>query len=195
MVITGAGFSRRFGADKRVQKLPGTQTTVAQATVARYAEVFDRIRVVIRDEDKQLRTLLTHSKVELVTTADAHLGHAHSLQAGFQNNRWDYTFIALLDMPFVQPTTLHALSQAAFASPEQIHRPKLTDDADVEQPWGHPIGFPAALYAEILRLEGDQGARPVLNQHAELIRAYPTADHGVVDDVDTPADLARLSVS
>jgi molybdenum cofactor cytidylyltransferase len=57
---------------------------------------------------------------------------------------------------------------------------------------GVPVLFDAALYLELLTLEGDAGARSV-------IEAYPqhgvavTLEDGAWEDVDTPEDLRRLT--
>jgi molybdenum cofactor cytidylyltransferase len=55
---------------------------------------------------------------------------------------------------------------------------------------GHPVGFAAELYSELVQLSGDEGAR-------RLIARYPAFgidvdDPGVLQDIDTPADLERV---
>ena len=53
---------------------------------------------------------------------------------------------------------------------------------------GHPVGFAAELFSELVMLKGDEGAR-------RLLARYPTAaveldDPGVLLDIDTVDDLA-----
>jgi molybdenum cofactor cytidylyltransferase len=55
---------------------------------------------------------------------------------------------------------------------------------------GHPVGFSAELYSELVALQGDEGAR-------RLIARYPGCaenvdDPGVLADVDTQADLEAV---
>lgn len=55
---------------------------------------------------------------------------------------------------------------------------------------GHPVGFAAELYSELVMLTGDEGAR-------RLMARYPANgveidDPGVLLDVDTEDDLARV---
>ena len=52
---------------------------------------------------------------------------------------------------------------------------------------GHPVGFVQELYAELIALGGDEGAKSVLARHAPSLIA--TEDTGILRDVDTPADL------
>jgi molybdenum cofactor cytidylyltransferase len=52
---------------------------------------------------------------------------------------------------------------------------------------GHPVGFAAELYSELIALTGDQGAKRLVSRypaHAVLVD-----DAGVLLDVDTPQDL------
>jgi molybdenum cofactor cytidylyltransferase len=83
------------------------------------------------------------------------------------------------DMPRVKPGTLvavaRALEQHAVAFAQHQGRR------------GHPVGFAAELYSELIGLTGDEGAR-------RLVARYPSVpvevhDPGVLIDIDTAADL------
>ena len=86
------------------------------------------------------------------------------------------------DMPMVQPTTLQAVARALAQHPVAY--------AQYKGRRGHPVGFSSELYSELTQLSGDEGAR-------RLIARYPAHglevdDPGVLVDVDTLADLARV---
>ncbi|HNJ82567.1 MAG TPA: nucleotidyltransferase family protein, partial [Piscinibacter sp.] len=58
---------------------------------------------------------------------------------------------------------------------------------------GHPVGFSAELYSELVTLRGDEGAR-------RLVARYPAIgvevdDPGVLIDVDTEADLESVRLA
>ena len=55
---------------------------------------------------------------------------------------------------------------------------------------GHPVGFAAALYAELDRAVGRRG-REARYLRAIRVTLIATEDPGVLRDVDTPADLER----
>ena len=185
-VILGAGFGRRFGSDKRIAQLG--EHTVAEHTVARYAEVFDIVRVVMRAEDHHVAELLQRFDVEIVRTHDAHLGMGHSLAAGIDGVSWDWAFIALLDMPFISHASLRELRQRAAALDHPaIIRPRY-DQAP--QTTAHPIGFHAAFFNELGRCQGDTGARAVLQNHTSEVIEVFTSDPGTVRDIDAPEDLS-----
>ena len=53
---------------------------------------------------------------------------------------------------------------------------------------GHPIGFGADFFAGLTSLDGDEGARRLIDP-TKLVR-IESDDAGILRDVDTPADLA-----
>ena len=84
------------------------------------------------------------------------------------------------DMPLVRPGSLRAVAAALDQQPIAFaqHRGRR----------GHPVGFAAELFSELVMLKGDEGAR-------RLLARYPTAaveldDAGVLFDIDTIDDLA-----
>lgn len=86
------------------------------------------------------------------------------------------------DMPTVQPASLLAvaakLPQHAVVYAQ--HRGRR----------GHPVGFAAELYSELVQLSGDEGARRLLARYPS--HGVELDDAGVLADVDTNADLAAL---
>jgi molybdenum cofactor cytidylyltransferase len=89
------------------------------------------------------------------------------------------------DMPMVRPSSLLAVAAAIEQSPVAY--------AQYRGRRGHPVGFAAELYSELVALSGDEGARRV-------IARYPAAgieldDPGVLVDVDTADDLQALRAS
>lgn len=186
-LILAAGFSRRFGeADKRVADLNGR--VLADVTVSLYSSLFDACRVVLRPDDDALAARLARFPTEIVTAADAHKGMGHTLAAGIEEVGWQWTFVALLDMPFVKADTLRTLIEVARAEhTATIIMPRYK--ARPEEP-AHPVGFNAQLLEELARTSGDQGARHVVRAHQADTRIVALDDPGLVRDIDTPADLS-----
>jgi molybdenum cofactor cytidylyltransferase len=184
-VILGAGFSRRFGTDKRIAPLGSTR--VAETTVSLYLDAFSHVRVVLRSEDQALGESLKHLGAEPCFTDKAHLGLGHSLASGCADLTWHYAFIALMDMPFVAAATLKRLLNTARAHPQDIIQPVFNRATTRER--GHPVGMPGDLFPELASAHGDQGARWVLQSYAARVRQVPCNDIGIVRDIDQPSDL------
>jgi molybdenum cofactor cytidylyltransferase len=182
-LILGAGFSRRFGADKRLAQLGAV--SVAESTLQRYCQVFANVRVVVKPEDTCLIKLIEKLPVDIIRCPEAHQGMGHSLACGVRELNWRYAFVGLLDMPFIKTETLNRLKQATLDAPlKTIIQPRLAD-ASV----GHPIGWPRHYYPLLEKLQGDQGARSLLEQFKNAIKYVVTDDQGIISDIDLPEDL------
>jgi molybdenum cofactor cytidylyltransferase len=55
---------------------------------------------------------------------------------------------------------------------------------------GHPVGFAAELYTELVMLTGDEGARRLVARYPA--QAVDVDDSGVLMDVDNEGDLDRV---
>ena len=188
-IVLAAGFGRRFGSDKRLAALNGK--SVAETTLTAYASVFAHLRVVLRPEDEALAERLA-TFAEVIFAEQAHFGMGHSLASGIAGVGWNWAFIGLADMPYVQTTTLRRLIQTASTSKRLIVRPHCLPDktqSAQQPPHGHPIGFHRTLFPELEALIGDQGARDVLKNRLADIQEIPVDDPGVSRDIDQPKDL------
>lgn len=85
------------------------------------------------------------------------------------------------DMPLVRPESMAAVSRHLAEHPVSYaqHRGRQ----------GHPVGFAAELYSELVVLSGDEGAHRLLARYP----AHPVDvdDPGVLVDIDTAEDLTR----
>lgn len=86
------------------------------------------------------------------------------------------------DMPLVRSDTLRQVATALKVHPVAY--------AQHQGRRGHPVGFSVELFSELIRLSGEEGAR-------RLVARYPafgveTEDAGVLQDLDTEADLAQV---
>ena len=186
-VILGAGFSRRFGSDKRLHELGGS--SVAEITVNNYRAAFKNVRVVIRPEDDELANLLESFDVELLKSENAESGMGHSLSDGVTNLDWHWAFIALLDMPFIKRETLTSLQKPAKQTDPQIYkiiRARLNSDPKRAT---HPVGFHRSLFHELKRCTGEVGAKTVIQKYSSETHIIESEDNGLCLDIDKPSDL------
>ncbi len=183
-LLLAAGFSRRFGSDKRQHLLPDG-TPLLLATLQKY-DVFENLAVVIRDPDDSPAQWLENraSPVRVIVAADAHLGMGHSLAAGVAAIAdWSYVLVGLADMPFVSSQTLLLLrSEMDTKTAPRIIVPTYAARR------GHPVGFDATFFDELKTLQGDAGARDLLQRSASEVVEVPVEDPGILKDIDFPGD-------
>jgi len=185
-ILLAAGLGARFGAHKLLASLAdGTPLAVAAARPLRRA--VDEVLAVVRPGDAGLSALLLAEGLRVVECAQAELGMGHSLAAGVAASPGASGWvIALADMPYIKDATIAGVARAVAAGAlmaAPFHRDRR----------GHPVGFNAGLYAELVALQGDRGARELLARHARALTRIDVDDAGILLDVDTPADLARVA--
>jgi molybdenum cofactor cytidylyltransferase len=157
-------------------------------TLAQYLRVLGNCTVVVDRSDRELRAWLeaTAAIVVQVDNRVAPRGMGDSLAAGIghiSRQGFDACLIALADMPWIRDETLQRLVQSLAEVPVVV---PVWDGR-----WGHPVGFAAKYYPELCRLSGDRGARAVLQRHMTTNSMVVVPDPGVVQDVDTTANLRR----
>lgn len=182
-LLLAAGTGRRFGANKLLHPL-ADGTPVALAAARHLAEALGEILVVVRPEDAELSHLLQAAALgSVVPCPQSANGMGHSLACGaMATPAADGWVIALGDMPHIQPAAIREVAR------------RLTRGARIAAPVyrgrrGHPVGFAAAFYADLIGLKGDTGARDLLRRHRDLAELFPCEDPGTVWDLDRPEDL------
>lgn len=185
VMLLAGGESRRFGGDKLSACLPdGRQLALAAAEAL--AAAGDRRLVVTRPDRAWLAAALAERGWNTVVTAAAERGMGASLAAGIAAAAdCDGWLIGLADMPLLEPTTAAAITAALRAG------------APAAAPFyagrrGHPVGFSAQLRPQLLALDGDTGARTVLQQLGDRLARVEVNDPGILIDIDRPEDLATL---
>jgi molybdenum cofactor cytidylyltransferase len=148
----------------------------------------DEIVVVIGDHETMVRQSLAGLPVAFVLNPAHHEGIGTSIAAGIRAvaGRTDGVLIMLGDQPTVKARTLGRICDAFRTGPDRIVGP------DHQGVRGPPILFPAGLFPELALLEGDEGARTVLDRHAAEAE-WLAVDSPYPGDVDTTQDLDRLA--
>lgn len=187
-MLLAAGAARRFGSDKRRHRLQ-SGGTLLENSVRRYAAAFAELLVVLRPGDEDLAAAIepvaaaAGAGLDTVYCADAHLGMGHSLACGARAapGHWQYLFVALADMPWVEVSTLRQLRSAMErAGAEAIVQPTCNGEP------GHPVGFGAEWRAALQQIRGDGGARPLLARAGARLQRLDVTDPGILRDLDRP---------
>ncbi len=184
IVVLAAGAGSRYrGTRHKLSENLGGETVLVRTL--RNAIASDMAVVLVVSE------ALIGAAKGLVAPADMVVVDARSLQTGWGMGDSIAAGVSIHasasgwlvlpgDMPLVRPSSLRAVADALDQQPIAYaqHRGRR----------GHPVGFGAELFSELMMLKGDEGAR-------RLLARYPTAaveldDPGVLFDIDTVDDLA-----
>jgi molybdenum cofactor cytidylyltransferase len=183
-VLLAAGAGTRFGGEKLLHPLDDGVAIAAHAARNLLAAVSDVIAVV-RWGDFPLYDMLEQEGCQVTMFQGAARGMGASLAHGVAQARGaDGWVVALADMPRIAPGTIKAVVDA-------LRQGALVAAPVYKGERGHPVGFGAALRDELLKLDGDQGARAVLERHRDSVRLVECDDPGILFDVDRKSDIAR----
>lgn len=181
-ILLAAGSGSRFGGGKLLHPL-ADGTPIGIASLRNLRAALPEVLAVVRAGDDALRKLLEAEGVAVHICTDAHLGMARSFVCGIDACQdADGWVITLGDMPFVLPQTTKAIA-------ERIAQTGHIAIAAYRGRRGHPVGFGRRYLDELLKLQGDEGARSVIGRHAAELTIIDCDDRGILRDIDTPADL------
>ena len=184
VILLAAGAGTRFGGEKLLHPLEDGVAIAAHAARNLLAVTPDVIAVV-RWGDFPLYDMLEQEGCQVTMFQGAERGMGASLAHGLAQARGaDGWIVALADMPRIAPGTIRAVIEALqqgalIAAP--VHKGER----------GHPVGFGAALRDELLALDGDLGARAVVDRHSDSVKLIECDDPGILFDVDRKSDIAR----
>lgn len=186
-LLLAAGRSSRYGSDKLAAplRIDGHATTVLAATLQALQAACSEVVAVTRPSSVHADALRARG-VTVIEAAHADQGMGASLAAGaawVQSQRPGAACLVMLaDLPFVRATSIAAVRDQ-LAAGQAFVVPRYRGER------GHPVGFGAAQVGALTALAGDQGAKAVLQAHAQELHFLDIDDPGILHDVDTPARL------
>lgn len=191
-ILLCGGASTRFGANKLLEILPapsnerpGERLPMAAISARAFVAALDRVLAVTRPGERELRGILESQGCEVMESDRALEGLGASLAAGVEATAGaDGWIVGLGDMPFISPDTIRAV-RARLEAGALVAAP-----VDRSGRRGHPVGFSAALRAELLSLTGDQGARALVTRHRDGLVAFAVEDDGIFRDIDRREDVS-----
>lgn len=174
-IVLAAGSSRRFGSDKRLYRLP-SGVSLLQQTLSCLEPLFTERVLVLRPDDRALAQTYGNSW-QIVKAKDAELGMGHSLAAAMQATAgWQGAVIALADMPWILPATVCSVRDAV--TPDKLVVPTYNGQR------GNPVGIGSAYFERLALLQGDSGARQLMQEFAAQTIKLAVDDPGLLRDLD-----------
>jgi len=184
-LVLAAGRSRRFGSDKRYA-LFNNDRGILQATVESAVSTGYPVRVCLRiGEDRLTEKLLQLGVERIISCPGAEKGMGGSIADGVaQSHDWKGLLLVLGDMPFVKVGTYIMLAQSLREN--QIAIPVYNGIR------GNPVAFDRHFFPNLESLEGDMGARGIVDTSKSLVREIAVHDKGIHEDIDTEQELTRF---
>ena len=193
-IVPAAGRSSRMGRPKLL--MPYGEGTILGSTVEalRGGGVVD-IVLVIQPDDQALSDWAETHGVRAVTNLRADDGMLTSIWAGLEVLGGAEALIAarqeLLvcpgDLPRLRAETVAALVRESRATTAGLLVPRCGSER------GHPLIVRDDMLRRIAGLDPEIGLRELRLRHPESTVEVEVGDPGVIQDIDTPDDYARLA--
>ncbi len=187
-IILAAGFSSRMGQFKPVLPV-GDKTLVAHVIdMYRTAGIAD-IRVVVGHHAECLYPVLHSLGVATVENQKYEDGMFSSVQAGIRSlgEAHQGFFVHPVDVPLVQPQTIHHLLTRFHEDSDRILYPACQGRR------GHPPFISAVFADSILNWNGRNGLKGALSELEEKARDVIVEDEGILFDMDTEVDYRFIA--
>jgi molybdenum cofactor cytidylyltransferase len=190
-IILAAGMSLRFGQPKQLLRL-GDKSLLEWVLDAALASRLAKVVLVLGHEhQKILQALKTKTglpRLQIVINPRYREGQSRSLQAGLSpvHKAFHSVMFLLGDQARLQPDTIDHLLESFWSSEKDICVPVCRGKR------GNPTIFSRALYSKLMAIEGDIGARAIIQENPAQVLSVEVDDPLGFVDIDSQEDLAGL---
>jgi molybdenum cofactor cytidylyltransferase len=186
-VVLAAGRSSRMGGPNKLLELLHGKPLVRMVTEQAIASHAKPVIVVTGHQQERVRAALDGLDVTFVANPDFADGIASSVKAGIRAvpSEADGALVLLGDMPLVDAGLIDRLIEAL--SPD---KGALIAVPAAEGRRGNPVLWSRRFFDELMMLEGDVGARHMIQRHAEAVAEVEVDGQSAFLDIDTPEALA-----
>lgn len=187
-IVLAAGTSSRFGATKQLADVAGIP--MVRRAVLTANEAFGSATLVVAGhEHGSILDACRETQGFVIINEAFARGIGTSIARGVASltHVASAVVVLLADQPLVPASHLRAMLHQWSGAHDQIIA---TGFAGTKGP---PVLFPSACFADLCALDGDNGGRALLSDDRFRVATIDCDDAAM--DVDTPADLRRISRS
>ena len=190
-IVLAAGMSTRLGQPKHLVKVGGKTLLARVVTAALESQLAEIVLVLGPEAEKVLAALGSlESRKRLRTLVNERYeeGMAGSLKAGLVPVQEQYPAVMFLlgDQPLVDAAAINYLLRSFWSSGKDICVPVQGERR------GNPVCFGRRFYEQILRLQGDKGAREIITRHPDDVLSVEIDSPSFFLDIDCAEDLERF---
>jgi len=188
-VLLAAGASSRFGAEnKLLVRFNGRPLVRGVAEEILRSGVSDVV-VVTGCDAPLIEDALAGLPVHCVHNTDWQAGMGSSIACGIGalDSKATGAFIVPADMPFLKASLFRDLASAFQRHDGQ----RIVYPATPEGEQRNPVLWPRRYFPRLAALSGPDGAKPLLKSRDVSSVAVKVNDSTLLEDIDTPAALAR----
>ncbi len=180
-IILAAGASTRLGKPKQLVVCQD-KSLIRHICDAALQSKVESVYVVLGSQISLIEKNISDLPIKIIENPHWQTGISSSIRAGIKKlpNTTDAALILLCDQPKVNTSLLNTIIDTYISTKKQIIACKYGDTIGV------PALFDKSLFPELLKLEGDYGAKKVIANHESdrMIIDFPEG----IYDIDSPID-------
>lgn len=187
-ILLAAGSSSRMGQSKQLLQINGQPLIIITVNAVLSAGL-KNIVVVLGSNAEAHRELVEHLPIQIITNHDWERGMGNSLKKGIthllqSSSPLEAVIIMVCDQPLLTSEHLKKLVEKLHEKRNQIIASQYNDTLGV------PALFDQSLFHELLNCGDDQGAKKIIQQHKDLVKAVDF--QGGEIDLDTLEDYNQF---
>ncbi len=190
-IILAAGMSTRFGQPKQLVKFR-EKPLILQVLTAALASQLHTVILVLGYRHRTIADALDgisrDPRLRIVVNHRFREGQSTSLKSGLQMVKDTYPAAMFLvaDQPMLDTATIDRLLTCFWGSGKDICVPVFRGRR------GNPVIFGRRIYNRIFGIQGDNGARSIIEDNPHCVLRVTVENPAALFDVDTPEDLKVL---
>ena len=184
-IILASGFSQRMNKNKLLLEVEGIPLVERVIKAVKSSNIDKCVLIYQKDEIKEIA--YTHG-IRAVHNPYADEGQSAAVKIGVKSSHPDTDgFIFFVgDQPYLNPSTINKLIDEFQKEKDTIVVPLYNGKR------GNPVIFPSTLKEDLLRLDGDNGGRKIIEEKEERVKLV-TIENGIEGkDIDTEEDYIKL---
>ena len=179
-ILLAAGQSKRMnGENKLIKKIHGIPL-IKHSVKNILTSSIDELIIVLGYQEEIIKKIIDKdSKIKFVFNKDFETGMASSIKTGLVHlsEKTKAFFICLADMPMVNKDIYNQLIK--FKDKSEIIVPTYKGQQ------GNPILFLISMKEKIMNIQGDVGAKKILELNKDKIMSVQIDDQGITKDFNT----------
>jgi molybdenum cofactor cytidylyltransferase len=186
-VILAAGSSSRLGEPKQLLDLGGEPVLGHTLAAVRRTSLAPRY-IVLGHAAEEIKQRIDLTGVETIFNPDYRSGQSSSVRVALDvlPSDVDAVVFVLGDQPLVESTVIDRLASAYRAENAPIIQPNYHEGR------GNPVLIARVLFSELAQVDGDTGARPLIQRHRDAVFLVDATEFERPDDIDTREDYNRI---
>jgi len=179
-ILLAAGQSKRMNGENKLIKIINNQPLIKHSINNILESDVDELIVVVGYQEEIIKKLIIKSeKIKIIPNKNYENGMASSIKEGLKHlsKKTDYFFICLADMPNINKQVYNSLIKS-----KKNH--KIIIPAYKGQR-GNPVLFDRSMKKLIMNIEGDMGAKKIINMYEKKIFTFEINDQSIIQDFNT----------